>query len=172
MRDRSTSEHSPSGNEHAHSGLGWLIARPIAHRGLHDAAAGVIENSIPAAEAAIEPLHLELPADALAAARNRIAGLASPRVALIPGAARGPSKQWPREHFIKLGRMLSEQKKCGILVLGISREAADAYALGTQQRAAVEILFSGDIDQARQHHLIDARGGGQGGGAGHHLFKG
>ena len=77
-----------------------------------------------AAEAAIEPLHLELPADALAAARNRIAGLASPRVALIPGAARGPSKQWPREHFIKLGRMLSEQKKCGILVLGISREAA------------------------------------------------
>ncbi|PTM43281.1 glycerophosphodiester phosphodiesterase family protein [Bosea sp. 124] len=46
MRDRSMHEHS-------HSGLGWLIARPIAHRGLHDAAAGVIENSIPAAEAAI-----------------------------------------------------------------------------------------------------------------------
>lgn len=46
MRDRSLSEHSQSG-------LGWLIARPIAHRGLHDAAAGVIENSIPAAEAAI-----------------------------------------------------------------------------------------------------------------------
>ena len=46
MRDRSLSEHSQSG-------LGWLIARPIAHRGLHNAAAGVIENSIPAAEAAI-----------------------------------------------------------------------------------------------------------------------
>ena len=53
MRDRATSEHSSSGNEHAHSGLGWLTARPIAHRGLHDAAAGVIENSIPAAQAAI-----------------------------------------------------------------------------------------------------------------------
>ena len=31
--------------------LDWLIARPVAHRGLHDAAAGVIEN-MPAAFAA------------------------------------------------------------------------------------------------------------------------
>jgi glycerophosphoryl diester phosphodiesterase len=31
----------------------WLIARPIAHRGLHDPAAGVIENTLAAAEAAI-----------------------------------------------------------------------------------------------------------------------
>jgi glycerophosphoryl diester phosphodiesterase len=31
----------------------WLIARPIAHRGRHDAAAGVIENTLAAAEAAI-----------------------------------------------------------------------------------------------------------------------
>ena len=40
-------------NDGARPDLGWLIARPIAHRGLHDAAAGVIENSGPAAEAAI-----------------------------------------------------------------------------------------------------------------------
>ncbi|MGO4404721.1 glycerophosphodiester phosphodiesterase family protein [Bosea sp. RAF48] len=33
--------------------LGWLVARPIAHRGLHDLAAGVIENSSSAAQAAI-----------------------------------------------------------------------------------------------------------------------
>jgi glycerophosphoryl diester phosphodiesterase len=31
----------------------WLIERPIAHRGLHDAAAGIIENTLRAAEAAI-----------------------------------------------------------------------------------------------------------------------
>jgi glycerophosphoryl diester phosphodiesterase len=31
----------------------WLTARPIAHRGLHDRAGGVIENSIAAAQAAI-----------------------------------------------------------------------------------------------------------------------
>ncbi|PZU87544.1 MAG: glycerophosphodiester phosphodiesterase [Chelatococcus sp.] len=46
MRDHSVTDH-------ARPGLDWLVARPIAHRGLHDAAAGVIENSLSAAEAAI-----------------------------------------------------------------------------------------------------------------------
>ncbi len=32
----------------------WLIARPIAHRGLHDEQAGVVENTLAAANAAIE----------------------------------------------------------------------------------------------------------------------
>jgi glycerophosphoryl diester phosphodiesterase len=31
----------------------WLTARPIAHRGLHDRARGVIENSLAAADAAV-----------------------------------------------------------------------------------------------------------------------
>ena len=35
------------------SALKWLTARPIAHRGLHDAAAGVIENTASAFSAAI-----------------------------------------------------------------------------------------------------------------------
>ena len=34
-------------------GLDWLTARPVAHRGLHDAAAGVIENTASAFSAAI-----------------------------------------------------------------------------------------------------------------------
>ena len=33
---------------------GWLTARPIAHRGLHDAARGVIENMPGAVQAAID----------------------------------------------------------------------------------------------------------------------
>ncbi len=33
-------------------GNGWLIARPIAHRGLHDSAQGIVENSLAAARAA------------------------------------------------------------------------------------------------------------------------
>jgi glycerophosphoryl diester phosphodiesterase len=33
-------------------GLDWLTARPVAHRGLHDAAAGVIENTPSAVDAA------------------------------------------------------------------------------------------------------------------------
>jgi glycerophosphoryl diester phosphodiesterase len=32
----------------------WLVARPIAHRGLHDRAAGIVENTLSAAEAAIQ----------------------------------------------------------------------------------------------------------------------
>jgi glycerophosphoryl diester phosphodiesterase len=35
------------------AGLEWLTARPVAHRGLHDAAAGVIENTASAFNAAI-----------------------------------------------------------------------------------------------------------------------
>ena len=35
------------------SELDWLTARPIAHRGYHDRSAGRIENTLPAAEAAI-----------------------------------------------------------------------------------------------------------------------
>jgi glycerophosphoryl diester phosphodiesterase len=31
----------------------WLIARPIAHRGLHDVAKGIVENTLAAAQAAI-----------------------------------------------------------------------------------------------------------------------
>jgi glycerophosphoryl diester phosphodiesterase len=34
--------------------LGWLTAQPIAHRGLHDKAKGVIENTVSAALAAVE----------------------------------------------------------------------------------------------------------------------
>ncbi len=34
-------------------GLAWLTARPIAHRGLHDAAGGIIENTASAFTAAI-----------------------------------------------------------------------------------------------------------------------
>ena len=35
-------------------GLDWLTARPVAHRGLHDAASGVIENTASAFAAAID----------------------------------------------------------------------------------------------------------------------
>lgn len=35
-------------------GLDWLTARPVAHRGLHDAANGIIENTVSAFSAAID----------------------------------------------------------------------------------------------------------------------
>lgn len=50
------------------SGLDWLTARPLAHRGLHDAKAGVIENTPTAIRAAIDggygmELDLQITAD-------------------------------------------------------------------------------------------------------------
>jgi glycerophosphoryl diester phosphodiesterase len=43
----------PAGSAAGPQAPAWLIARPIAHRGLHDAGNGVIENTIAAADAAI-----------------------------------------------------------------------------------------------------------------------
>ena len=109
------------------------VIRPLERPGRSHQAYEYMELLIPAAvDAELEPPHLELPEDTLASARKRIATAAEPRVALIPGAARGPAKQWPCEHFIELGRLLSEKKRCGIVVLGISREAAlcEAVAKG------------------------------------------
>jgi glycerophosphoryl diester phosphodiesterase len=46
---------SPEGSRkpQGSSGLGWLTERPIAHRGLHDAARGIVENTASAFAAAI-----------------------------------------------------------------------------------------------------------------------
>ena len=45
-------------------------------------------------------------------------------IALLPGAARGPSKQWPSGHFSIAGRQLAEVSGMRVLVLGAANEAA------------------------------------------------
>ena len=60
------------------AGLDWLTARPIAHRGLHDAASGVIENTASAVKRAIEgnfsvEVDLHVTADGEAKARGTYA---------------------------------------------------------------------------------------------------
>lgn len=42
-------------------------------------------------------------------------------VGLVPGSARGPSKRWPAEYFVKVGRRLAALNGCAIAVFG-SRE--------------------------------------------------
>jgi len=66
--------------------------------------------------------HLHIPEDAQAMIKKKLKTLTTPRVGLIPGAARGPSKRWPESHFIETGKKLMK-KGCGIVTLGISREA-------------------------------------------------
>jgi heptosyltransferase-2 len=86
-----------------------------------------------------EPPRLRVPDSATAKARERLTSLASPRIALIPGAARGPSKQWPAEHFIELGRRLAVKPGAGLAVLGTTREAdlcaRVAAGIGTTARS-------------------------------------
>lgn len=59
----------------------------------------------------------------------------APRVALIPGAARGPSKRWPAEHFAAAGRSLAAAG-ARIVVLGgpgeveLGRTVADGVGGG------------------------------------------
>ena len=70
-----------------------------------------------------EPPRLNVPEPAAMKARGFVASLASPRIALLPGAARGPSKQWPAEHFMALGRQLAGNPGASLIVLGGAREA-------------------------------------------------
>ncbi|MCJ2079569.1 glycerophosphodiester phosphodiesterase [Methylobacterium sp. E-041] len=77
------------------AGISWLVARPIAHRGLHDRAAGRPENTVAAARAAIAggyaiECDVQISADGEAmvfhdAALGRLTGVADP-VAAMRGA--------------------------------------------------------------------------------------
>ena len=71
-----------------------------------------------------EAPHLSVPDTIVAGTRERLAAAGKGVwVGLIPGAARGPSKQWPPEHFIETGRGLTSKSGCRILILGTSSEA-------------------------------------------------
>ncbi|MBT3191009.1 MAG: lipopolysaccharide heptosyltransferase II [Verrucomicrobia bacterium] len=58
-------------------------------------------------------------------------------IALIPGAARGPSKQWPQEHFVSAAQQIAENHPCRFVVLGTAGEAplCDAVAAAIGDRA-------------------------------------
>lgn len=63
---------------------------------------------------------LAIPPAALDGARRRLAGGGTP-VALMPGAARGPSKRWPADRFAAVGRRLAAAG-CRTVVLGAPAE--------------------------------------------------
>jgi len=67
---------------------------------------------------------LSLPAGVLERCRGRLGEVAAPGgwVGMLPGAARGPSKQWPAAHFAEAGRRLATQVRCRVLLLGTREE--------------------------------------------------
>ena len=74
----------------------------------------------------LEAPRVSIPAASRAQAGDRLAASAgnSIWIGLIPGAARGPSKQWPPEHFIETGRQLTAAADCRMLIMGTGDEIA------------------------------------------------
>jgi len=71
----------------------------------------------------IEVPELVVPAAARQWATGRLEG-GYQWVAFLPCASRGPSKQWPEDHFVDAGRALVSGLGCRIVVLGSSMESA------------------------------------------------
>ena len=73
---------------------------------------------------ALEPPMLTVKAGAREAARRLLAEPGDRgRIGLCPGAARGPSKQWPAQHFVELGKRLVANGSGSVAVVGSAAEA-------------------------------------------------
>jgi heptosyltransferase II len=54
----------------------------------------------------------------------QVAGIRAPLIGILPGAARGPAKRWPMEHFIAAARHLRKAQDFHFLIMGTPAEAA------------------------------------------------
>ena len=66
---------------------------------------------------------LAIPPDLRAAARDLLAGRPRPFFAILPGAARGPSKQWPPDHYAAAARDLARETGGTPVLLGSPAES-------------------------------------------------
>jgi len=114
----------------AHRGLrDILLTRRIDHPAMRDPGAHqqleyeALFELPPAANAPSGPL-LTIPPEAQAAVARLLPEGAAPWVGMVPGAARGPSKQWPLERFADVARQLLAADGVRVCLLGTGREAA------------------------------------------------
>lgn len=70
---------------------------------------------------------LEIPAEAEQAA-SAMADGPGPFLAIMPGAARGPSKRWPARSFAAAGRRLADETGARCLILGSSGDSATCHS--------------------------------------------
>ena len=116
------------------AGPDWLIARPIAHRGLHDANAGIVENTASAVEAAIQAgytievdlqatgdgdavVHHDAVLGRLTEGRGRIDALGVPELKRVP--VRGTA-----DRLLTIGDLCDLVAGRATLVLELKRNAA------------------------------------------------
>ena len=67
---------------------------------------------------------LTVPPPALAAMHEKLDSLPKPWISILPGAARGPAKQWPAENHAKTAALLVAQTGGSIITLGTHAEHA------------------------------------------------
>ncbi|MDA0322391.1 MAG: lipopolysaccharide heptosyltransferase II [Verrucomicrobia bacterium] len=119
----------------------WLLTRSVADAGVESTVHQSREMAalLGVSDQDLEMPELQIPAETIEACRRRLADLdgTSPLLALVPGAARGPSKQWPRDHFVATGRLAAEQLGAHCLVLGsgAERELCESVASGIGAQA-------------------------------------
>jgi heptosyltransferase-2 len=74
-----------------------------------------------AVEGAPEMPRMQVPSEEQQRANDMLAELPRPLIGLMPGAARGPSKQWPETHFARLVAQLNE-RRFGVVLMGASSD--------------------------------------------------
>ena len=134
--------------------LGWLVARPIAHRGLHDRAAGRPENTLAAARAAIAGNYaiecdVQISADGEAmvfhdAALGRLAGVADPVAAMRAADLRGLAVAGTAETIPTLPDFLAEIAGRTPLVVEVKSSYSGDLAL-TRRVAEVLSAYAGPV---------------------------
>ena len=79
----------------------------------------------------VEAPRLAISEGAREAVAPRFEGLPRPLVALMPGAARGPSKRWPVEHFETLAQTLVRESGAGLALFGGPGDAEACNRIAT-----------------------------------------
>lgn len=107
-------------------GRAWMLTRVLRTQSAtgHEHQVWEYLALVGAADTAVYPAPRLLPPDRRVAETRARLGIdaAQTWVALIPGAARGPAKQWPPARFAEVGRETATRHGCRIVVLGTAAE--------------------------------------------------
>ncbi|MCS6772107.1 MAG: lipopolysaccharide heptosyltransferase II [Kiritimatiellae bacterium] len=78
---------------------------------------------------------LHVPEEAMVSARRTVGRLARPLLAVMPGAARGPSKRWPALSFGRVASRWHAETGGGVVALGSAadRECCDQATIGIEE---------------------------------------